>query len=655
MKEVIYLAWMKTLAETYDTYADLAGHVVNGQVLLPISHSTFNAQIEIKIDENANMCDADIVEKGDDITIIPVTEDSAARSNGIAPHPLCDKLCYIAGDYSRYTGESKEKYYEEYMQQLESWVKSDYSHPMIESIYSYLLKGTLIKDLVERKILVLNSNGKLTDEYKLQKQGQTGANVRFIVSSKFIESETRVWKNQNLYQCYIGYYKSIKKNEKLCYVSGKIEMCSDKHPSKIRNSGDKSKLLSGNDEIGFTYRGRFSDKNQAVSVSYEISQKAHNALRWLLQKQGDMKDNSAIVCWMVNRDVALPDISKDSLHAYEKVGGVDLESILFAVKKETDTDTGIYYAKQFRKALQGYAVKINEDDQVAVIALDAATTGRLSITYYDELGAQQYIDSVRNWQEHCSWEHYVPVGNSEEKNWLLLDVSPSVKEIALAAFGVYRTGINKKGFLEMDNKLLNATKKRLLPCITKSGTRIPNDIIKAAVNRASQPQTMDDFVWVNQVLSVACAMIRFRYEQEKGEKTMSTFLEDNLKDRNVLFGRLLAVCDYMESRAMYEKGEDGKPKEKRTTNAKRYWSAYSRKPAMTYRIIYESLNPYENKLSSYELKYFRECRDEIMALLADVGFDNRALTEMYLPGYSLQMKMMKEYFDKNKKKDSKGE
>lgn len=646
---------MKTLAETYDTYADLAGHVVNGQVLLPISHSTFNAQIEIKIDENANMCDADIVEKGDDITIIPVTEDSAARSNGIAPHPLCDKLCYIAGDYSRYTGESKEKYYEEYMQQLESWVKSDYSHPMIESIYSYLLKGTLIKDLVERNILVLDNNGKLTDEYKLQKQGQTGANVRFIVSSKFIESETRVWKNQNLYQCYIGYYKSIKKNEKLCYVSGKIEMCSDKHPSKIRNSGDKSKLLSGNDEIGFTYRGRFSDKNQAVSVSYEISQKAHNALRWLLQKQGDMKDDSAIVCWMVNRDVALPDISKDSLHAYEKVGGVDLESILFAVKKETDTDTGIYYAKQFRKALQGYAVKINEDDQVAVIALDAATTGRLSITYYDEMGAQQYIDSVRNWQEHCSWEHYVSVGNSEEKNWLLLDVSPSVKEIALAAFGVYRTGINKKGFLEMDNKLLNATKKRLLPCITKSGTRIPNDIIKAAVNRASQPQTMDDFVWENQVLSVACAMIRFRYEQEKGEKTMSTFLEDNLKDRNVLFGRLLAVCDYMESRAMYEKGEDGKPKEQRTTNAKRYWSVYSRKPAMTYRIIYESLNPYENKLSSYELKYFRECRDEIMALLADVGFDNRALTEMYLPGYSLQMKMMKEYFDKNKKKDSKGE
>ncbi len=51
-----------------------------------------------------------------------------------------------------------------------------------------------------------------------------------------------------------------------------------KHPSKIRNSGDKAKLISGNDESGFTYRGRFASKrSQAVSVGYVVSQKAHNA------------------------------------------------------------------------------------------------------------------------------------------------------------------------------------------------------------------------------------------------------------------------------------------------------------------------------------------------------------------------------------------
>lgn len=50
-------------------------------------------------------------------------------------------------------------------------------------------------------------------------------------------------------------------------------MCTNKHPSKIRNTADKAKLISGNDESGFTYRGRFANKQQAVAVGYFTSQK----------------------------------------------------------------------------------------------------------------------------------------------------------------------------------------------------------------------------------------------------------------------------------------------------------------------------------------------------------------------------------------------
>ena len=71
--------------------------------------------------------------------------------------------------------------------------------------------------------------------------------------------------------------------------------------------------------------------------------------------------------------------------------------------------------------------------------------------------------------------------------------------------------------------------KRLLPCITKIGAEIPKDIIKAAVQRASMPQTMSEFVWYNDVLCVACAMIRYRYEMEG--KTMDDFLKDTISDR----------------------------------------------------------------------------------------------------------------------------
>ncbi len=33
------------------------------------------------------------------MTIIPVTEKSGSRTAGKEPHPLCDNLRYLAGDY----------------------------------------------------------------------------------------------------------------------------------------------------------------------------------------------------------------------------------------------------------------------------------------------------------------------------------------------------------------------------------------------------------------------------------------------------------------------------------------------------------------------------------------------------------------------------
>ena len=121
------------------------------------------------------------VEKGKDmVTVIPVTEDSASRSSGIAPHPLCDKLCYIAGDYTQYTGDNKEEYYKQYMQLLGDWAESEETHFMVQAVYKYLEKKTLIHDLVEDHTLELNEKGILTDQIKLQNQGQTGASVRFM-------------------------------------------------------------------------------------------------------------------------------------------------------------------------------------------------------------------------------------------------------------------------------------------------------------------------------------------------------------------------------------------------------------------------------------------------------------------------------------------
>lgn len=635
------MAWLKTLAETYDVYADLAGVDRNGQaVLLPISHSTFNAQIEVTIDRNGNFIDSKKLDKGNDVvTIIPVTKDSAAKASGITPHPLCDKLCYIAGDYTLYTGDNKEKYFEAYMEQLRDWVESVDTHPMVQAIYQYLEKRSLIHDLVASSVLELNDDGRLTDHTKIQGLGQTGANVRFIIRGNTLPQE--VWRNQELYKKYSEYYQRKLEAKKLCYASGKIESCSDKHPSKIRNSADKAKLISGNDESGFTYRGRFTAKEQAVSVGYDTSQKAHNALRWLIQKQGYTRDESAIVCWMVNRDMQIPDMMKDSVNAYENIDDFDFDTInTYETSTANKHDTGKYFAEQFNNAVNGYVGKIKMDDRVAIIALDAATTGRLSVVYYDEMGGKQYVDAILNWQMHCKWHRTVKVGKAEEgKQKITCECTPSPRDMTLAAFGVQRSE-----WLEADSKLIRATVKRLLPCITQKGTKIPTDVIRAAAQRASMPQTMSDYIWYNDVLCVVCAMIRFNYEE--GSMTMDNFLNDNVDDRNVLFGRLLAVYDYMEQRAMFEYDENGKVKERRTTNAKRYWNAYSSRPAKTFKTIKQNLVAYEKKLSDFELMKFEEWTGEIMEHLARNGFDNTALSEMYLPAYYQQMEYMKKAFQK---------
>lgn len=637
------MAWLKTLAETYDVYADLAGKECNGQpILLPISHSTFNAQIEVSIDIEGNFKGAKKLDKGEEIvTIIPVTEDSAARGNGNFPHPLCDKLCYIAGDYTFYTGDNKEKYYEAYIEQLRDWAESAQTHPMVQAIYHYLRKKLLIHDLTAAKVLETNDKGELTDQVKIQGLGQTGANVRFVVYENY--KPMAVWKNPELYRKYSEYYQQKLGEGRLCYASGEREACSDKHPSKIRNSADKAKLISGNDESGFTYRGRFVSKEQAASIGYDTSQKVHNVLRWLIQKQGYTRDESAIVCWMINRDMQIPEIMKDSVNAYKKIDDFD-----FAFDDIEDSenrsgnghDTGKYYAEQFNKAVNGYVGKFKADDRIAVIALDAATTGRLSVVYYDEMGGKQYMDAILHWQGHCKWRRTVRLENRDGgSKRITCECTPSPRDMALAAFGVQRAE-----WLEADGKLLKETVRRLLPCITRKGMKIPKDIVKAAANRASMPQAMSDFVWRNDVLCVACAMIRFNYEEEG--RIMSDFLKENEDDRNVLFGRLLAVYDYMEQRAQFEKDEYGKIKEMRTTNAKRYWNAYSSRPAITSKTIKQNLIAYEKKLGGYELARFENWTSEIMARLAGKGFDNTALSEQYLPGYYLQMEEMKEAFQR---------
>lgn len=75
--------------------------------MLPISHTTQTAHIEVNITEDGQFHSATVIKE---VTVIPCTEDSANRAGSkIAPYPLHDKLSYVAGDFVTYGGEIKKK------------------------------------------------------------------------------------------------------------------------------------------------------------------------------------------------------------------------------------------------------------------------------------------------------------------------------------------------------------------------------------------------------------------------------------------------------------------------------------------------------------------------------------------------------------------
>ena len=100
------VSWTDELYKIYEFNSDRE-FGENEPVMLPVAHSTANAQIEITIDLEGNFKGAKTVEKPDAVTVIPATEDSATRSSGICAMPFADKLIYIAGDYSTYADGKK--------------------------------------------------------------------------------------------------------------------------------------------------------------------------------------------------------------------------------------------------------------------------------------------------------------------------------------------------------------------------------------------------------------------------------------------------------------------------------------------------------------------------------------------------------------------
>lgn len=623
LKKVMILSWIEELSQIYDENKQFVGYEPETlSILLPIYHSTANAQIEITIDQNGNFIRANKIDKENAITIIPVTMDSVSRSSGIAPHPLCDKLIYIAGDYASYVseGEKGQDFYEAHMTQLAQWQESPYTHPKVDAIYHYLKKSSLIRDLVGDGLFEQKENSSLLSDLKIETTTQSDCFIRFRVEGA--GEETRTWRDETLFQCFADYTESLHQEKRLCYVSGRELPYTEKHPAKIRNTGDKAKIISANDESGFSYRGRFLTKDQFCTVGYEISEKAHDALKWLIQRQGWHKGSYAIVNW--ERHLAtLPPIIKDTID-------------LFANFDDEETKeypkTGEAFADELKKSINGYRANLSQASKITVMGLDSpvAGKGRLSIVMYRELSGSRFLNNIEKWHSDMAW-YFIITKNKKQKTAIL---APSPDRIAAAVYGT-----EQNGKVSAKEEIVKQTVDRLLPCII-DGKPIPKDIIRQAVTKASFPQSYEKWYNWQEILNIACALIKKELLEKKEDCPMA--LDTKSTDRSYLYGRLLGVADAAERRT-FENGED------RQTNAKRYMSAFAAKPFTTWKIIEERLQPYLEKTTPGSKKFYSNLLNEIADLFPSIEefANDKKLDGKYLLGYHCQTSALYKNHNKN--------
>ena len=565
------MGFWQHLADSYEKNAE----ALNKTYPLSATSISNNSDIiaVIVIDGNGKFVRLEKIEKtrkdkktGEDVVStvhvpIPVTEESMGRRGRDAwklPHPLFDQYEYLKGHGRKF---------ESYIAALKDFAESEFATGQIKSIYRYISdpEGTVEKDLSEIK-------------------PKAKTNILFQVEIKD-EPQTKVWENEEVFNAWHQYYLRIIANSSLDYVSGAERPTAKFHPKKISSASANAKLISEpSDEYFYTFRGKFSDSSEAVSIGYETSQKAHQFLRYLINDRGYYCGEQVILSFTMGSTEKLlpPPIEEKSIWALLQNNSVQTES---DIRIEIRGKTGFDYADKLKKALEGFGhgQALKQHARTAIIALDAATTGRLSITFYRELDRNEYLERVADWHSSCKWHQRF--WDKVKEKYISYLGAPSMDKIIEAVHGKPRGGKD-----ESYTKNKKAARERLLRCIF-DGAFLPKDYVVAAIRRAANPLAITkngkfDRKGFEQIISTACALVCKDFQQ-RNEEDFKLSIELDRADRDYLYGRLLGAADKLEEYALYKKNND-----RVVTAAIRYMQAFVQRPFRTWQTIHGCLNPY---------------------------------------------------------------
>jgi CRISPR-associated protein Csd1 len=350
------------------------------------------------------------------------------------------------------------------------------------------------------------------------------------------------------------------------------------------------------------------------------SQKAHNTLRWLIQRQGTrIGKDWTLVAWSVKSAVASP-VLVDSWQFFRDAGEATEEVPEVAY----DGDAGQHFALRLKKAIGGYKQLLHDSGDIVVMGLDSATPGRMAILFYRELKEAEFLTRLERWHTSLAW----PQNMGKDRHFI---GAPAPRDIAEACYGQ-----------RVDEKLRKATHERLLPCIV-DGRPLPRDLVLAAVAstvRCAYQKDQKKGYWeFERNLGVACSLYRGAHPKE----SYSMSLDESRTSRDYLYGRLLALADSIEGLAL------NVAKVQRDTTAARLMQRFADHPCTTWRTIELQLTPYIAQLRSSRaaaLQRRQSLIDAVYTLFEACGgestfLDNRPLSGEFLLGFHSQREALK--------------
>ncbi|MCI1659705.1 type I-C CRISPR-associated protein Cas8c/Csd1 [Bifidobacterium psychraerophilum] len=615
-----------SLLETYDEVQNIVGVVpLDGEenpdvskALLPLHHTTLKTQLCVTLGSDGLL--RRIERDSKDVTIIvPCTEKSMGRAGTKpVPHPLCDQLQYVDGAYDV----SK---FDSYMKQLADW-KSD--NVKLNAIYHYLSEHSILEDANNFDIHLCSSTD-ASEKAEYEKDRKLG--VRFSVEIPG-DHTPYVWSDKIIQDLWIAHQSNEGKQIGIDNLGEALYELADSFPKKIVSVDGNAKLISANDNTNFTFRGRFSSKQESLRIDKLTSQKLHSTLAWIVSNNGSITEKQDIVIWAVDSnpaDIINPAGNSEDLFADFKLSHDVTESDQqLEALHQIDTD----YALQFVKILQGYGNQQTlkkHSRKIVVVIFDAATSGRLSVTFYRELESGEYIENILQWHIDSSWQltsfTYDKKGKGIPVGYI---GAPSFDDIVKCAYAV--EDCSSASYKRFSKNV----KKALLESMFGDRS-LPRSILESAFHNVTRPMRYSTMSAWSRHFEIACSLWKKQLIQERKLITME--LDEQRDDRDYLYGRLLALADNFESGVLYRQGVLGT----RPTNAVKLMSNFVAKPFSTWGALWKQLVPYLK--TSKRSDFFRDDVDAVMVLFKEREYENNvALSPLFLLGYSHERRALKQ-------------